>query len=658
MALRYMQREAIDAIFAYWGDGGTGNILVDMAGGSGKSLTMATLAHECVQLYPDMRVLNSAHREELVEGNFKEYIGIAPFGNAGVYAASLGQRNSRAQVIFGQIQTIYNKADEICQVVRDADGKIISSNPIDLLEIDEVHLVPELAMEVTNGSLIISNDEKAQYGQMIRELLAINPDMKIVGFSATIYRTKSGRLDEGEGRMWDKCVYTYSLTQGMDDGYLAPLSSKGMAAKFDLTGVRTLGGDYKAGELQEAVDKDEITAAVVAEALSWSAGRKTAIWFCSGVEHALHVRDEIRRSGKTCETITGNLKITPKSVRRRIIADLKSGKLWGCTNDAVLTVGTNIPNIDMIVDMGPTKSCSRFVQKVVRGTRPVYPRGFDPDGEGVTAEERREAIAIGPKPDCLYLDFAKNVEFHGSVDKAQPRVPGSGEGSPPIKQCPHDKADINGKFGCDELLPISVMTCKCGYIFPPSVEEKLTRAPSITPILSTEKPWYPVHGRTYAFHPAKVDGNPPSVKATYELEGRKVNEWLCPQHMEHPVEKSRVFPKGKADRYWAQHAGKRPFPSTVDEFLERAGELQATLEIQLDFSNNPKYPDIKAHRVGPGDYVTAAEKAPEMGNVLEKPKGNLSSIRTAVTAVRAEDHAEKERARLSALALDMDAIPY
>lgn len=592
MPLRYMQRDAVDAVLGYWGEDAPGNCLVDMAGGSGKSLTMATLARECVDGW-GLRVLNCAHREELVEGNYKEFIGISPFGDAGIYAASLGQRHARAQVIFGQIQTIYNKADEICQVIRDAAGNIISSRPIDLLEIDEVHLVPELVMEVMDGAVVISKDEKAQYGRLIRDLLAINPDMKIVGFSATIYRTKSGRLDEGEGRMWDRCVYTYTLTQGMDDGYLSPLSSKGMHAKFDLKGVRTLGGDYKPGELQKAVDKEEITEAVVAEAMSWSAGRKTALWFCSGVEHALHVRDEVRRHGKTCETLTGN---TPKGARRKIIGDLKSGKLWGCTNDAVLTVGTNIPNIDMIVDMGPTKSCNRFVQKVVRGTRPLYHRGFNPDAPGITSEERRHAIATGPKPDCLYLDFAKNVEYHGSVDRAQPRVAGTGQGEIPMKQCPTDKTDINGKCGCDELLHISIMTCTaCGYIFPPNEEEKLTRAPSVAPILSTEKPWHEVSSRTFRHHPGKIDAagtqKPDSVKCTYMIGGYKtVNEWICCAHT--------GFPKTKADRFWMATGGQRPFPKDVLEFLGRQNELLPTAEIQLDFSKNSKYPEVVAMRMG------------------------------------------------------------
>ena len=615
MPLRYMQREAIDAIFAYWAEE-DGNPLVDMATGTGKSITMAQFIKEIIEGWPSMRVFNVAHREELVEGNYAEFIGLAPFADAGIFAASLGRREADRQVIFGQIQTVYNKTAEI--------------GHIDALVIDEVHLVPA--------------DAETQYGQFIRELLDMNPDMKIVGFSATPYRLDSGRLDEGEGRLFDKVVYTYSITQGIEDGYLAPLSSKGMTTGFDLTGVGSLGGDYKKGALAAAVDKEEITRLAVAEAVAYGKDKRTALFFCSGVEHANHVRDEVRRHGRTCETLTGN---TPKGERRRIIADLKSGKLWGCTNDAVLTVGTNIPGVDLIADLAPTKSCSRFIQKAGRGTRPVYPPGFHPDGPGVTAADRREAIANGPKPSCLYLDFARNTAYHGPVDQAQPRTPGSGTGEPPVKQCPTDKTDIEGKSGCDELLPISMMVCPCcKYIFPPSTEEKLTRTADSTPILSTEKPWSQVTAREFAPHPAKVEGNPPSVKVTYTVDGKRRAEWVCPQHMEHPVEKSRRFPKAKADRYWAAHKGKLPFPKTVEEFLSRAGELLATTEVQLDFAKSSKYPEIIGHRAGPGSYATAVE-------VREPGGGNLGAVLGRRVPVDAE------RARIAALMEDSgDFIPF
>ena len=67
-ALRYMQREAIDAIFAYWQDE-TGNPLVDMATGLGKSVTIGSLTQEILTAYPTLRILMLVHVKALVAQN-------------------------------------------------------------------------------------------------------------------------------------------------------------------------------------------------------------------------------------------------------------------------------------------------------------------------------------------------------------------------------------------------------------------------------------------------------------------------------------------------------------------------------------------------------------------------------------------------------------
>ncbi len=529
---------------------------------TGKGLTLASLTERLITGWPTLRVMCVTHVVELVSQDLSELLSIWPFAPVGLNAASLNRRDCHAQITFAQLQTVWNKADEI--------------GHIDVLEIDEVHLVPA--------------DANTMYGKLIAALLAINPDMKIVGFTATPYRLDSGRLDEGDDKLFDKVVYTYGIGQGIADGYLTPLSSKGMKTGFDLSGVGTLGGDYKKGALQTAVDKEEVTRAAVAEAVAYGQDKRTALFFCSGVEHALHVRDEVRRLGRTCETITGDLKITPKSERRRILQAFKSGEIWGVTNDAVLTTGTNVPGIDMIADLAPTKSTSRFVQKAGRGTRPVYAPGFDLD----TVEGRLAAIAAGPKPTCLYLDYAKNVSYHGPVDLAQPRKPGKG-GEQPVKLCPQ----------CEELLPISIMVCSCcGYEFPPTEDVKITQRAATVPILSTEAPAYhPVHSRTFAYHD-KIGGTP-SVKVTYGTDAGRCAEWVCPQHT--------GFAKNKSDRYWSLHKGALPFPKSVDEFLDRAGELRVTSEVQIRFGG--KYPEILAHHAGEA-----------MGEVPAPANGNLAML--------------------------------
>lgn len=539
--LRYMQSAAIAAILAYWGEN-NGNPLVDMATGVGKAITLCSLAKTLVSDYSDMRILVCTHVVELVSQNFEEMLGIWPAAPIGIYASSLGRRDRRAQVLFAQLQTVWNKVEEI--------------GAFDLLIIDEVHLVP--------------SDGNTMYRKLIDALLLINPDMKICGFTATPYRLDSGRLDEGDDKLFDRVVYEYGISQGIADGYLTRLTSKPTNTQYDMTGVHRLGGDFKRSELAAAVDKDDLTASAVAEivAAAEADNRQCVLAFCTSVEHAHHVRDRIRLHGKTCETITGN---TPKEERRRIIEGFKRGDIWAVTNDSVMTTGTNVPRVDLIADMAPTESTSRYVQKAGRGTRPIYAAGYDMD----TVEGRLAAIAAGPKPTCLYMNFAGNVERHGPVDCVVPKKPGKGQGEAPIKLCPD----------CNEICHASIRVCPaCGHEFEIDDTPKITAKASYTPILSTTQPeWYPVSGQTFNYH-EKLGGTP-SVRIEYRV-GMKVEKtWICPSHT--------GFAKSKADRWWVQHGGQRPFPSSVDEFLDRAGELVATAEVKVKFGKYNEIVDFK-----------------------------------------------------------------
>lgn len=590
MGIRYYQRAAVDAVFGYWQEE-AGHPLVDMATGTGKSMTMATLMHELVTGWADLRVACATHVVELIEGNYKELLGVYPFAPAGIYAAALGRRDRSAQILFAQLQTVWNKASEIGHV--------------DVLLIDEVHLVPA--------------DGNTMYRKLIDALLAINPDMKIVGFTATPYRLDSGRLDEGDDRLFDQVVYTYGIREGIDDGYLSPITSTPTATKQDISGVGKLGGDFKKGALAKAVDKDELNRRILEEVLDVEGHRRTALFFCAGVEHATHMRDLVREAGRTCEVVHGS---TPSGERRKIIEALKRGDIWGVTNDNVMSTGTNVPGIDLIIDGAPTASASRYVQRVGRGTRVIYPPGFRPDN--VDAASRRAAIAAGIKPNCRYMDFAGNLNRHGPVDMIEPKTPGKGDGEAPIKICPMDRPDKHGRCGCNEQLHASIMQCwQCGYEFPEPESTLLERASDAPIISNADAVWRTVISRTFRYHEGKGE-KPPSVKVTYMAGMTAINEWLCPQHS--------GFAKSKADRWWIQHGGNRPFPKGVLEWLERQSELLETAEISV--KPEGRYWSVTAHRAGEeraaNDNVPPAEKPRhENDNV---PAGHTAQSWAAVLA--------------------------
>ncbi len=567
MGLRYFQRDAVDEVFDYWGHT-AGNPLVDMATGTGKSITLGTLTQEMIVKYPDMRVGIVTHVVELVEGNFLELLGIYPFAPAGILAAALGRRDFDAQILFCQLQTAWNKTAAI--------------GSIDVLIIDEAHLVP------TNGATM--------YRKMIDQLLLLNPDMKVVGFTATPYRLDSGRLDEGDDRLFDDIVYTYGIREGIDDGYLTPITSTQTSVRQNISGVGKLGGDFKKGALAAAVDKEALNRQILEEVLDVEGYRRKALFFCAGVQHATNQRDLIREAGRTCEVIHGD---THKNDRRRIIAAFKAGDIWGVTNDNVMSTGTNVPGIDLIVDSSPTASASRYVQRVGRGTRVIYPPGFD--SEAVDAEARRAAIAGHIKPNCRYMDFAGNLNRHGPVDMIEPKVPGKGDGEAPIKICPQDEG------GCGEQLHASLRICwKCGHEFP-EPETKLDKTAADAPIISTAEPTVrEVASRRFDYHEGKAN-KPPSVKTTYMCGLTAMREWLCPQHT--------GYAKSKADRWWLKHGGERPFPKSVREWLERQNELLETMEITVE--PNGKYWNIVSQQPGENQQFAdvpapANDNAPEV----------------------------------------------
>jgi DNA repair protein RadD len=570
MPLRYYQREAVDAIFDYWRET-PGHPLVVAATGTGKSIMQASSTCELLDGWSDMRIMNTTHVVELVEGNFKELIGLRPFAPAGIGASSLGRQDYHAQVLFSQLQTVHSKARQIGHV--------------DVLQIDEAHLVPF--------------KQATMYRRLIDDLMAINPDMKINGFTATDYRLDGGRLTEGDGKLFDAVVYDYGIRRGIDDGYLTPITSKPVDTNYDITGVGRSMGEYKASDYRAAVDTDELNRRVVQEVLDTEGHRKKALIFCRGIEHAARVRDEFKRQGRAVELVHGG---TPSGERRRLIEDLKSGKLWGLVNDNILSTGTNIVGVDLIVDLYRTMSAGRYVQRVGRMTRVVYPPGFDP--ESVDAAARRAAIASYLKPNGRYMDFAGNISEHGPVDMVQPRKPGSGSGEAPIKLCPN----------CEEQCHASARICHCcDHEFVFEEKPKFAERPTDAPILSTETAaWRPVTSRSFRFHEGKGE-NPPSVKVTYMCGLTTINEWLCPQHHEHPNPKSRGYPTSKAQRYWAQHGGQRPFPRTVLEWLERQNELLVTDEIQVE-------PDGKYWK--PRDYKPGTERQFAADNDNGRPADN------------------------------------
>lgn len=521
ITLRPYQASAVDAVYAYF-SAYTGNPLIVMPTGTGKSVVIATFVREAIAAYPDTRILVLTHVRELIAQNFQALLRAWPEAPAGIYSAGLSRKDIRSQIIFAGIQSIHKHAERLQRC--------------DIIIIDEAHLI--------NGA------DSGMYRNFIREVGIINSGLtKVVGFTATPYRLGSGVLHDGDDKLFTDIAYEYSILDAIRDGYLSPVTAKRTATQYDLTGVGTSGGEFIASQLEAALDRDDKTEAAVAEICE--AGRDRGSWliFASGVRHAEHVRDAVRRAGYSAETVTGK---TPDGERAAIIAAFKAGRLRCLTNANVLTTGFDAPGTDLIGLLRPTQSAGLYVQMVGRGTR----------------------LAPG-KDDCLVLDFARNVERHGPIDMIEPRKPRKkGEpGDAPTKVCKQ----------CQTICHASARECMCcGAEFaPPEPGKNLTETAAQHALLSTQiqPEWLDVSDVSYAPH--ERAGKPKSMKVTYRCGLLTYSEWVAIEHA--------GYPRQRAEQWWKRRT-MVPVPHTVAEALEHTHDLRTPLAIQVKLVG--KYPDI------------------------------------------------------------------
>jgi len=549
LELRPYQKEAIAAIYEYFG-AHKGHPIVVIPTAGGKSLVMASFIEGVLKAWPDQRILIVTHVRELIAQNHAEMIGLWPEAPAGVYSAGLGRREAEARILFAGIQSIHRRAPEI--------------GFCDLVLVDEAHLIP--------------GDSCTMYRKLIEELTVINPLLKVIGFTATPFRLDSGMLHEGENALFTDIAFEVSVRGLIDQGYLCPLVSKRPKTRLDVSGVGTRGGEYIASELQAAVDKEAITRAAIDEVVSHGAERKSWLRFCSGVEHATHVAEEVRRRGFICQTIFGN---TPKEERDAIIAAFKKGEIRALASMGVLTTGFNAPGVDLIAMLRPTKSAGLYVQMAGRGTR----------------------LAPG-KENCLVLDFAGNVMRHGPIDLVKPVKAGeAGSGAAPAKVCPQ----------CDAIVPIGLKICDdCGFVFKKEREVTIDATASTLEVISSRRvlqQWVNVSDVTYSRHD-KIGGRS-SLKVHYRVGMIGYDEWICLEHD--------GMARRKAEAWWRRRGPSLPMPHGVDDALALVSRLAKPAQIFVRLAG--RYPEILDYRFAPCPSPTAgsapsaiARPAPSAGS--------------------------------------------
>ncbi len=182
-------------------------------------------------------------------------------------------------------------------------------------------------------------------------------EARVLGVTATPDRSDMKNL----GQYFESLAYEYTLAKAIKEGYLCKIQAQTIPLKLDLNGVGMQSGDFKAGDLDTALDP--YLHQIAQEMKQYCQGRKTVV-FLPLIKTSQKFRDILNANGFRAAEVNGS-----SEDRARVLKDFEQDKYDIICNSMLLTEGWDCPSVDCIVMLRPTKSRSLYYQCIGRGTR-------------------------------------------------------------------------------------------------------------------------------------------------------------------------------------------------------------------------------------------------------------------------------------------------
>lgn len=396
---RPYQVNALDAIRSNY-EKGVNKQLIVMATGTGKTVVFVHLIVEMIR-QTGKKALVIAHRKELLTQAQDKVWGEAP-----ELKVEIEQGDSHASedcdVVIASVQTIGRenstrigkwKPEDFCIVVCDeahhapADtyrsvfrwlGCLKRGRAFQVLDEDQLE-----SLEKHNIQLPLNFDGDGDDW---------NKNILLLGVTAT-----PNRMDnKGVNTIFDKQTFSFDIKAGVEEKALVRPRGRIIRTRTDITKVKQQQGDFKLGELSEAIDTPERNLLVVKAYLDNKKDMpfERAIVFAANVAHTQHLTEEFVRHGVSANYVTGE---TADEDRTKRLEDFKTGKISVMVNAMVLTEGYDNEFVGGILIARPTQSGILYLQMIGRGTRPVLLADGTPSPE---------------KPHVLVLDFVDVTSRH------------------------------------------------------------------------------------------------------------------------------------------------------------------------------------------------------------------------------------------------------
>jgi len=365
MTLRPYQQEAHDAIIQ-WIKKDRSPCLIEAATGAGKSHIIAAVADTIHAMSKGKHILCLAPSAELVKQNAEKFKMTG--SPCSIFSASAGQKSLRHPVVFGTPGTVNNSISRF-------------GSQFAAVVVDECHGITPTVRNIIDA---------------IREQ---NPNLRVIGLSATPYRMGSGyifaqwpdgspvREDQTKDPYFAACVYRIQAYELIEQGFL----TRPTIGEISVDGYQTLDmklnsrGQFDVSAIDRAYHgQGRKTAAIVEDIVRKAAFLRGVMIFAATVQHAKEVMESLPPSLSAIVTSE-----TPKSDRDNILRLFKAQQIKYMVNVSVLTTGFDAPHVDLIAILRATESVG-LLQQII--------------GRGLRVEEFKET--------CLILDYAENLPRH------------------------------------------------------------------------------------------------------------------------------------------------------------------------------------------------------------------------------------------------------
>lgn len=303
------------------------------------------------------------------------------------------------------------------------------------VQVCSIQSLPRRLPTIRKPNIIIVDECHHSASSTWSKLIEYYADAVVIGLTATPWRLDGSGL----GKWYTDMVLGPSTQELIEQGWLSRYRLF-CPTQIKTETLHSMAGEYNPKEVDELMKASPVVGDAIHHYKKYVMGKR-AVMFLWSIESSVEMTAKLNAMGIPAAHIDGT---TPEAQRDQALRDFAAGRIWVLCNVDLISEGLDIPSIEALFMLRPTKSLSRFLQMVGRAMRP--------------SEGKTHAFIFDHANNVRNRDGSRN---HGLPDDPQDWTL---EGKKKKKKNA-DEERVSFRFCpvCREVSPLYVRICPCGH---------------------------------------------------------------------------------------------------------------------------------------------------------------------------------------------------